>query len=292
MTSFDPASLASELLWLVIATAFTLPMVLLPGIQQLRGKEVATPWMLVGAWVAAVLPTALGALLLWGWSTKDAEGLRLAATSFAALRLGAWLTTMPLLLLSSGVAVFFALREPDKHWRRSAVVGAGGAAVVALVFGLGLYTDDLVFSGMRAVAYAGLLVPVAVGAAGPRPVLATSLWPLAVAVGEASHRGMVGLVIVLQTPIVTAAMWPEGVRQFYEAVAVHQVVGFAAVALASGVAVMGAWWGRERRAAVAAAALSVATSALIVARADLGPQRTEALAVLCPEGLEGADATE
>jgi hypothetical protein len=281
----ETSALADELLWLVVATGLMLPVVVLPAVQELRKPGVATPWMLLGAWGATALPTLLGGLLLWGWADKDAEGLRLAATSFAALRLGACLTAAPVLLSAAGAGLFFTLRsEEPRHRGRAVAVAVAGLAVAALVAAGGVMADDLLFSSVRAVAYGLLAVPVAVLATGPRPAL-VSLFPLAVALGEAGHRGMVGMLVVLQTRSVPRELWTHGVVRFYEAVAVQQQVGWAAVVLACGVALLGAWWGRARASSVAGAVASVGLALAVIGGADIGLQRADDLQRLCPVEL-------
>jgi len=283
MNAIDPAALANELVWLVLGTALLFPVLVLPAVQRLRGRGVGDAWLMVSPVLAALLPTLLGGLLLVGWADKEPADLKLAATSFGALRLGAWLTSLPLLFLSAIVLGFFAARESEeRHWP-AVGVAFGLMLLPALVLVGGAYTQgDFVFSMVRAALYAAMAVPIAVGSVGGRPSASLGLFPLVVAVGEASHRGMVVLLVAQQTVVVKAADWPEGVRQFYEAVAGTQLVGLVAVMVAVAVALGAALWDGRRTPSDAIAPILGAVGALVVAgAADIGAERMLALQALC-----------
>jgi len=285
MTAIDPASLANELVWLVLATAFMLPLVILPAVQRLRGKPVASPWLSAGAALGALLPTLLGSLLLLGWADKSPDELRLATTSFAALRLGAWLTSVPLVALATIVAAVFAFRDhEERSWPAVAAMLAACWLAPGVVVAGGAANDDLLFSGVRAAAYGALAVPVAIGCVSGRPTLTAGLFPLVIALGEASHRGMITLLIAMQAPSVEQALWPEAVGKYYAATTPTQLVGFGAVTAAVVVALVAAMGGittgRERPVDAVGPLLGAAVALTITAFADLGPERMLALAAL------------
>lgn len=282
MNALDPSSLATELLWLVLGAGLALPLVVLASVQHLRTDRVASPWLLLGAWGVALLPTALGGLLLWGWADKDADALRLATTSFAALRLGGPLVAFPVALLTVGAAGFFAFRDPARDLRRGAALGALGMLAVGAVLLGGQQSGDLVFSATRAAGYAALLLPAALAASGPRPVMALAPWALVVALGEAAFRGMVVLMVLLQTPTVPRAKWAAAVTWMEERVVPQELAGWGALALALAAVVAAAAVAR-RRDAWLAAAVTVALGLGVLGLADLGRERLDDLATLCPE---------
>jgi len=282
MSGIDPGSLANELVWLVLATAMMVPAVVLPAVQRLRGRDVGPAWLNLGAVLAASLPTLLGLLLTIGWSDKSADELALATTSFAALRLGAWLTSLPLVALTALVGAFFAFREADdRSWRWvGAVLFACWLVAMGVAVG-GVVQGDVLFSAVRAVAYGVLAVPVALGAVSRQPALTMGLFPLGVALGEASHRGMVVLLIGLQTSNVPAELWPEAVHKFNAAVATTQLVGLLAVGVATSFALASAFHAaRERPVDAVGPVLCAAASLWIVSMADLGTDRLLSLAAI------------
>ncbi|MEQ1572361.1 MAG: hypothetical protein ABMA64_42455, partial [Myxococcota bacterium] len=139
----------------------------------------------------------------------------------------------------------------------------------------------------RAVAYAvaGGITAVGLlsGGTNASPVgaaTAGAAFPVLVAVGEASERGLVYLVLTQASTRVPGEKWPDGVAQMLALVEPEWRAGVTAVALSTGVAAIGVVAARGVRAQAAVAALvGIGLAAALVWSSELGAGRALALAL-------------
>lgn len=281
--------LGTELVWQVLGSVVAFLVAVAGALPSLRGGSVHPARLVAGAALAAALPLALTRALFVGWGTPGAEALRV--TTFAAEFLLAPLTAGPALVVTASLLGFAAWRAPGDgprdRWRAAPLVLGGVALAVALPVA-GHATANPLYADLRAAVY--LLGSVGLGAAaaggrGPAgrdaATAAAATFPLVVALGEASERGLVWLVMSLMTSKVAPEWWSEAVVRMRAAVALEWTTSAAAVGIAAAAAGVATArrdaWARGVVPWLVASALAGA----VLAGADLAPARLQILASLC-----------
>jgi hypothetical protein len=239
------ANLGTELVWQVVGSLVAALVALVAGLPLLRGAPAHPLRLLAGGLAAAALPLLLTRLLLVGWDEPGTELLRV--TTWAAGFLFAPLTAGPALAATATLAALASIRSPSRAWWRGGALLLAGVGVAAALVGVGHATGNPYYADVRAVAYVVVAAGLAVGASGRAPdgggdaaSAAAAAFPLAVALGEASERGLVWLVASTMPPRVTPELWGVAVTRMRDAVATEWlaswgVFGVAALAGAAGI---------------------------------------------------------
>lgn len=285
-------ALGTEIVWLVVLTGFALVLAIVPAVSSLQRKPVAAPWLCAGGLLAAALVPALARVSVWGWPGIDAEQLRLMHTTFAVVNLAGPLTFGPVAGITLALLAVTGFRAGSWRWGDAALV----LTLVALTAGVVAYggwaANNVLYALIRGAAYLALGVVCAAATLdgdaerGGRDVAAaaTATWVLAVAIGEASERGLVMLLLLGTTPTVQPADWGALVDAIRGVVAREWQASVAALATASVVALAGALMARRSRRRVAAASGAfgaVLLAWVVLLAADRGPRALAPLAALC-----------
>lgn len=285
-------ALGTELIWQVLASGVALVVAAVAGVLGFQRRPVPPPVLAAGASVAALVVLGMGRATLYGWQSKPPEALALASTTFASVHLLGPLSAGPVVVVTLLLAAATGARAAPRQW---AVAGLALGLIVAtagvVVWG-GTAANNVVYAWIRAAAYLalGVLVFVALlggGEAedgGPDAAAAAgAVFPLIVALGEASERGLVQLLLGRQTPNVPPEKWGAAVDWMLGKVAPEWTAAWVAFALAAGVAALGAFAGRRGRKpafGVVTAGVGVTLGAAVLWASDLGPRLLD-LAALC-----------
>lgn len=227
------ASVGTEAVWQVVGTGFALIAALGAAVQVAQRRPVA-PWVLVfGPVLAALVIWLVGRITLFGWSS-DPASVRIVVTTFAVGALIGPLTFGPVAVTSLGSSAFAGARWPASLAAVGAVVAGFGVAGLVVYGGFG--SGYPIYPAVRGLVYVvvGLFVALAVsGGHDEAGIAASAVFPLVVAVGEASERGLTNLLIVLQSQNVPPEKWAAAVTRMVGIVAPQWTASLLALGLAT-----------------------------------------------------------
>ncbi len=281
-------SLGTELVWQAILAGFAVIAAVAAGIPLAQGRRVHPLLLLSGALLVAATPFVMGRLCLWDFGGLGVDTLRLQATTFAAVHLLAPLTAAPAIGLG---LLFHALAGARSRPRPLApalasallLLVATGAVVAA-----GWSNGNWLYASLRGSAYVvfgSLAVLGSVGSGPPEEggrdagAAAACALPVLVALGEASQRGLVTLLLTQVTASVPTGKWSEGLQLMLGRVETEWTVSRAALVVACLAAVPGC--ARAGRRGAVTWAVAVGVSAALLLGSDLGA-RAEVLSALVP----------
>lgn len=287
-------SLGTELIWLFIGSGFALVWGGTTAALALQAGRMSPLRLVLGAVLAALISFGLGQLAVLGWPAQSAPALKLAAMTHAALHLVGPLSFGPVASITLLACAWMGIRARPWRWTGPALVlGLVLLAAAAVVAG-GYGSSNLLYPSMRACVYVavGLLIAVslsgrseegtALPGAAEAGLTAGCLAPLVVAIGEASERGLVHLLLVQQAVSMPEGKWALAMPKMLA----HTGPEWSGSQLALAVASAVAWLpmllaGRQIRPGwVLASLLSTLTAWAVLMGSDLGEQRLAALALL------------
>jgi hypothetical protein len=220
-------SVGTEVVWQAIACGFALVIGTAHAALLVQGRRFPPLRLLLGALLALAVTGMLGRITAFDASraaaSGDAEVLRSAALTFGTVHLVGPLLVGPVLAVTLGSTAFAGARAEPRRVGYGLATAALLALAAAVVVAGGVAAGDPLFASFRGLVYAAVGVVVGLGVcAGPveedgRPaagraaaIAAGSLGPLVVAVGEASQRGLVTLLLVHQVDVVPQGRWMAG----------------------------------------------------------------------------------
>ena len=280
--------IGSQLVWLVILSGFALLGAGFTTVLHARQRSVSPMVLILGAAFAAllVIVTARGAVV--DWADLSPSDRVTAVTTFGATYVLGALSVVPAFLTTWIGGAWVGATDGPLRWPL-----AGGVVVVALIAGAPMLAAGVdlgsVYAWIRYGAYAlggGLVAATWLAALSPKrggaeAVAASSaLFPLWVAVGEASERGLAQLLMVRETANIRPDRWADAVAWMLDQVANEGSAGRMALGIASLIAVAGAVRARSWGAA-AAAAVGIGLAWVLLASAELGAGRLNELAGAC-----------
>ena len=225
----------TEVVWLAVGAGFAL----LAATWHATGSFLDRPvpaWRIVsGPALGLALVAALAGLPLL------AADVRLGLTTAAVVGLVGPLLFGPAVAIAGSACAFTAVRREGARSQWPVALGAAAPlwiAAAAVVWG-GLAASDPLFAVARAAVYGVLSLLVAAVAVGARigaadaAVGGAAMGPVAVALGEASQRGLVVLLVVLQRDAVAADRWGAAVDQMVAHVRPEWIASWVALAAAA-----------------------------------------------------------
>ncbi len=297
MSGLLAGGLAPEVMALVVLCLAAAALALVGAVRShqhaSRREEV-----LLGPVVAGLVGVVASGLLWTGWDPTTPEVLKVRAVSHGAAAFLLPMVALPAVAVACVGLAWAGLRGGTAPRRPvdSAWVLVPGLLASAMVLVGGLGQPDDIFAILRAAALAVMVLVLSLAAVrgdeeGPRlRALALGVAALVLAGLEASHHGLVTLLVVGQVENLTPDTWGQGLEAFAAIVGPARLwawLGLTVLAVAAAVA--GANGSRRTQGTVA---LAVVLAAALLALSSPSDERMLRLAVLCgaAEPLEG-DAT-
>jgi hypothetical protein len=289
-------TVGTEVIWLIIGSGFAIVLALTNAALALQRGSMSPVRLLLGVWLAALVLLGLGQIAVLGaWDLQghpaEPELLRLGATTHAVVHLVGPLSVGPAGAVTLLVCAFLGARSGPRSAGLPAVAGLLALGVALLVLAGGMAAGNPAYPTLRALGYlgagglvAGALCGLRGGdvAAGQAGLAAAALYPLVVAVGEGSGRGLVHLLLVLQAAKVPDPKWGIGLAQMLGHTAPEWAASFVALVLAMGVpaaAVLGCR-AAPRLPGALAALLGAVLAAGVLVGSDVSPERLMTLSLI------------
>jgi len=297
MTGLLAGGLAPEVMALVVLCLAAAALALVGAVRGHQDPSRRAE-VLLGPLVAALVGASVSGLLWTGWDPSVPEALKVRAVSHGAAAFLLPMVALPAVAVACIGLAWAGLRggEGPRRPLGAAWVAGPGLLVAAMVLAGGVGKPDDLFATLRAVALAGTALVLSLAAVrgdeeGPGlRALALGLLALVLAGLEASHDGLVTLLVVGQVGSLTPETWGQGLDAFAAIVGSARLwawLGLGVLAVVAGVAGVEAT--RRTRGAVA---LAIVLAAALLALSSPSRERMLRLAVLCSaaEPSEG-DAT-
>lgn len=294
MTGLLAGGLAPEVMALVVLCLAAAALALVGAVRSHQDPSRRAE-VLLGPLIAALVGSAVSGLLWTGWDPANPEVLKVRAVSHGAAAFLLPMVALPAVAVACMGLAWAGLRggEGPRNPLGAAWVAGPGLLVAAMVLAGGMGKPDYLFATLRAVALGGVALVLSLAALrgdeeGPGlRALSLGVLTLVLAGLEASHDGLVTLLVVGQVENLTPDTWGQGLDAFAAIVGSARVwawLGLATLAVAA--VAMGLKASRRIQGVVA---LAVVLGSALLALSSPSRERMLRLAVLCSAAAEPSE---